>query len=101
LRKLIFASVAAIAAIAVASSGALDQAVQTGQITKLEPKGMIYLKHLANGRAGAPTVVDNFKVQDGLAVGNLKAGGDKVNFVAAVDGDENPKAMISSSKAMV
>lgn len=84
--RTIFASVAAIA---VASSGALAQAAQTGRITKLDPKGMISLEHPRDGQAGAPTVVDPFKLQDGLAVGNLKTG-DKVTFVAAQVGECGP-----------
>ena len=77
---------AGVAAITLVSSGALAQVAQTGRITKLDPKGKIGLEHHANGQAGAPTVVDEFKVQDGLPVSNLKAG-DKVTFTAAQVGE--------------
>jgi Cu/Ag efflux protein CusF len=73
---------ASVAAISIVSSGALAQVAQTGRITKLDPKGTIGLEHPANGQAGAPTVVDEFKVQNGLPINSLKAG-DKVSFTAA------------------
>ena len=73
---------ASVAAVTIISAGALAQVAQTGRITKIDPKGTIGLEHLANGQAGAATVVDEFKVQDGLPVSNLKAG-DKVAFTAA------------------
>jgi Cu/Ag efflux protein CusF len=77
--KAIFAGLSAIIII---SSGALAQVAQTGRITKLDSKGTIGLEHPKNGVAGAPVIVDEFKVQDGLPVSNLKAG-DKVAFTAA------------------
>jgi len=72
-----------VAAITIASSGALAQASLTGQIMKIDPQqGTIELQHRANGGADAPNVVDPFKIQAGLAVGNLKVG-DRVTFSAA------------------
>lgn len=76
--KMILASVAVVT---IVSTGALAQVAQTGRITKLNSDGRIVLEHPRNGQAGAPTVVDDFKLQDGLAVSALKAG-DNVNFTA-------------------
>jgi Cu/Ag efflux protein CusF len=80
------AILAGVAAIAIGGSGALAQAAQaaqTGRIAKLDPtQGTIVLEHPANGVVDAPTVADPFKIQGGLAVGNLKAG-DNVVFTAA------------------
>jgi Cu/Ag efflux protein CusF len=77
------AILASVAAIIIASSGALAQVAQIGRITTLDPKqGTIGLEHPANGQAGAPAVVDPFKIQKSLAVSNLKAG-DRVTFTSA------------------
>jgi len=77
------AVLASVAAITIASSGALAQVVaQTGRITKLDPQqGTIALEHHANGVADGPNVVDPFKIQAGLAIRNLKVG-DTVTFTA-------------------
>jgi Cu/Ag efflux protein CusF len=56
--------------------------VQMGRISKIDPRGTIVLEHLANGRAGASTVVDEFNVQDDLPVSDLKIG-DNVDFTSA------------------
>ena len=72
--------------VAVAGTGALAQVAQTGRITKLNSDGRIALEHPRNGQAGAPTVVDDFNLQDGLAVSALKAG-DTVVFAAAAQVD--------------
>jgi Cu/Ag efflux protein CusF len=76
------AILASVAAITIAGSAALAQVTQTGRITKLDPQqGTIELEHPANGLAGAPNVLDPFKIQAGLAVSNLKAG-DRVTFTS-------------------
>jgi Cu(I)/Ag(I) efflux system periplasmic protein CusF len=76
-------TVASVAAILIATTSALAQVAQPGRITKIDPKGgSIGLEHPPNGQAGMGTVVDEFKVQDGLPVSKLKVG-DKVSFTAA------------------
>lgn len=77
------AILASVAAIAIAGSVALAQAAMAGRITQLDlQNGTIMLEHRANGVADAPLVIDPFKIQAGLAVGNLKVG-DRVTFTTA------------------
>ncbi len=54
----------------------------TGTIVKLDAKGTIVLAHPQNGLADAPTVVDQYRVRDGLPISHLDAD-DKVDFTAA------------------
>jgi Cu/Ag efflux protein CusF len=72
---------AIVAAITIVSSGAQAQAPQSGRIITVDPKGSIRVEHPRNGQPGASTVVDDFKLQDGLPVSGLKAG-DKISFAA-------------------
>ena len=79
-------SLASAAAITIISWGALAQENQnTGRITQLDHiNGKITLQHAPTGTvgaAGASSLVDEYKIQDGL-VKDLHAG-DEVDFTAA------------------
>ncbi len=84
-------SLAGAAAIAIISWGALAQESQgKGQITQFDHiNGTITLRHAPAGTvgsAGAPSVVDEYKIKDGGASKNLHAG-DEVEFTATrIDG---------------
>jgi Cu/Ag efflux protein CusF len=86
--KIILASAAAVV---IMSSGALAQEFQTtGQILKIDQaSGKITLQHKQGGTTGsaaAKDLVDEYKIQDGLAYNALKPGDQVVYTEAQVEG---------------
>jgi len=79
-------SLASVAAITIISWGALAQENQKGRITQLDHiNGKITLQHAPAGTVGAvgaSSLVDEYKIQDGVASKDFHAG-DEVDFTAA------------------